>query len=127
MMEWEAIKLNKEKELEKAIDELFVLFKNDLEREIEIDWNNAEMHENELIRVTINKFPFEVDFRHKPRVLITYFTAPDKKDYNRVDVEYIDGKWGVLDYSEWKTHGDFNEFDVRRVIKDYIHYVKVNK
>lgn len=116
-----------QKELEKAVEELFVLFKLNLQRELRAEFKNATIIENELILVVINDLPYEVDFRHKPKILITYFTTPSKKDYKQVDVVYVDGKWELLNYSEWKTHGDFDEFDVRRVIKDYLHYVKVNK
>lgn len=116
--------MNQQKGLEEAIEELFNLFKTNLERESEVDWNNAEILENEYIRVIVNDLPFEVDFRHIPKVLITYFTAPNKKDYNRVDLEFVDGKWEPLYYSELKILGGFKEHEVQRVIRDYLFYVK---
>lgn len=73
------LKLNQEKEIEKVIDELFVLFKNNLERKTEVDWENAEIFERELIRFTINSSTFEVDFRQKPIVMSTYYTSLEKK------------------------------------------------
>ncbi|MCY1182934.1 hypothetical protein D9M73_235190 [compost metagenome] len=74
--------------------------------------------------VTVNGLPLEVDFRQKPIVMITYDIAPNKENYNRVDVEYVDGKWKARDYSELRIHDGFKEYEVKKVIKDYLFYVK---
>lgn len=116
------LKLNQEKEIEKVIDELFVLFKNNLERKTEVDWENAEIFERELIRFTINSSTFEVDFRQKPIVMSTYYTSLEKKEYKQVDVEYRDGKWILLNYSDLKFIGEINELIVNRIINDYLYF-----
>lgn len=117
--------MEKQKELEKAIKELFVLFKINLERETEVDWNTAEVLENKLIRVTVNESTFLVEFE-PTKTMITYYTSLEKREYKQVDVEYEDGKWKLLGYSDWKTHSDFDESDIRRVIKDYLFYARAN-
>ncbi|MFF2179402.1 hypothetical protein ACFVT8_23565 [Lysinibacillus sp. NPDC058147] len=112
--------MEKQMGLEKAIDQLRVLFEKNIENELGADWKHAVTKYDDQIKISINDLNFCVEFG--PTTMIT-FDCPTKGK-QQVDIVYVDGQWLLNDYSDWTTVGDFEESNVKRVIHHYFFLAK---